>query len=277
MLSFLSYRQKVKAAEPADSQATNLSNLETVRCNLCGGHRTRPLCQKYGLHVVVCKDCGLTFVNPRLIEAEALRRYSPTYFAREYQPLQDRNWQSISQHYRNVLQSVKALAPTVQPFRLLELGCGSGGLLHLAHKELGWEVSGVEYNPEAVRYAHQHYHLKSVVQCNLYGIHFPPSSFEAIVLADVIEHVYDPKRLVSNIQQWLTPGGILFISTPNIDSEGFHKQGADWAQIGPGEHVYYFSSKTLTELLKQCRVPLVRLEYNTEDRDAIFAYAQKAA
>jgi SAM-dependent methyltransferase len=40
--------------------------------------------------------------------------------------------------------------------------------------------------------------------------------FDAVVCGDVLEHLARPEELLSRIREWLRPGGLLFVSVPNV-------------------------------------------------------------
>ncbi len=67
---------------------------------------------------------------------------------------------------------------------------------------------------------------------------------------DVIEHLFDPRSVLTAIARALVPGGLMVISTPNFDSASRHLLGVDWAVLSPLEHVYYFTEDSLRRLLE---------------------------
>jgi predicted TPR repeat methyltransferase len=96
---------------------------------------------------------------------------------------------------------------------LLDLGAAGG--------ELGAELRshfdrriGYEYNRERIpelrpRFDH-------VVIADLEQTDTLPRNADAIVLADVIEHLKAPKRILSLVRSSLRPDGVAFVSVPNI-------------------------------------------------------------
>src|SRR2546430_7992277 len=42
-------------------------------------------------------------------------------------------------------------------------------------------------------------------------------SFDAIVYADVLEHLADPLRVLSELDRYLAPDGFVIVSVPNIE------------------------------------------------------------
>ena len=45
---------------------------------------------------------------------------------------------------------------------------------------------------------------------------FQPSSFDTVVMSEVLEHLHSPKQGVSNVYKTLKPSGVLILSTPFI-------------------------------------------------------------
>jgi SAM-dependent methyltransferase len=97
--------------------------------------------------------------------------------------------------------------------RLLDVGSGRGELLRVA-KEAGWQVTGIEPSPRFAEYAAA-YSGADVKQSRLEQCAFADASFDAVILAGVIEHVYKPVRMVQEISRILRSGGALFVDVPN--------------------------------------------------------------
>lgn len=98
--------------------------------------------------------------------------------------------------------------------RVLDVGCGSGGLLaRLAGRaghRAGIEVSAVSA-AEAAKVADE------VVNLPVTGpLPFAPASFDVVVCADVLEHLADPAAGLSSAARLCRPGGAVVISVPNV-------------------------------------------------------------
>ncbi len=101
--------------------------------------------------------------------------------------------------------------------RVLEIGCGAGELGRLL-KERGCFVAGVELVPEAAEEARRH--LDQVVTTDVETDHlpFPLGSFDAVIFADVLEHLIDPWRVLREAVGLLAPGGCMIASVPNVQN-----------------------------------------------------------
>lgn len=106
--------------------------------------------------------------------------------------------------------------PLVAGKVVLDLGCGSGyGAFELA-KQAGM-VLGLDMSPQAIDFARRNYvspNLSYLVgDCCQTGL--APSSFDAVICFEVIEHLAEQPRLMEEICRILKPSGFLLISTPN--------------------------------------------------------------
>ena len=190
------------------------------------------------LRIVSCLNCGFKYVNPR---DEAGRIFS------RYAQLEDGLYLSEEKGRRITARLIlKQISRYKRKGRFLDIGCATGFLLDEARKQ-DWDVEGVELSKWAVNYAKEKLGLK-VFRGYLNEANFPAKYFDAIVLTDVVEHVIDPRGLMEEIRRILKPDGVLYISTPDIDSLLSRLLKARWWGIQHA-HLYYFSRNSLTRLL----------------------------
>lgn len=133
--------------------------------------------------------------------------------------------------------------------RLLDIGSGNGSFL-AKMKKLGWDVTGVEPDKEAVSVSLEKYGL-NVFQGTLDEAKFPDDYFNAITLNHVIEHVLDPVGLLKECRRVLKPGGELIVVTPNINSLGQYVFGKYWRGYEVPRHFFLFLPKTLKACAEQ--------------------------
>ena len=227
-------------------------DLEEVACNLCGSRRRRPFARRQGLDVVACAECGLVYVSPRPGPAALRAHYNGDGSSRvryylEAEPADRRS-------FAELLEALERLRP--RRGRLLDVGPNVGTCLALA-RERGWEVAGVEINADAARHCRETRAL-DVRDGTLDEGPFPPASFAAVLMADVIEHLPDPRRALVQVRELLEPGGLVAISTPDVSG-----WAARLLQVKPVEHLYYFEPATLRALLGRAGLePLEVLPYD---------------
>lgn len=116
----------------------------------------------------------------------------------------------------NLLTKVERL---IDPGNLLEFGCHVGFLLSQAKKR-GWCIEGVDPNPYAIEWGQQHLGLAPLTTETLeeYPLDGNLQKFDAVVLANLLGHLDDPRAAVLKINKMIKPGGILVIQTPRFDN-----------------------------------------------------------
>lgn len=130
--------------------------------------------------------------------------------------------------------------------RLLDVGAGNGAFL-LQARSAGWEVVGIEPDSAAVEAAR----LAGLdvrpggIQC----LANEPESVDVITINHVIEHVHDPRAVLSEAFRLLRSGGVLYLDTPNVDSYGHRRFGCHWRGLEPPRHLVLFSWNSLERLL----------------------------
>lgn len=222
-----------------------------IPCVICGGTQVRRLYTKFGHDIARCRGCDLVYATPRA-EGDAIRaRYSHDYFWNEYLPalgvVNSRyDLTRFDARYAPLLQ----LLGTGAGRRLLEIGCGAGFFLKAAERS-GWIVEGVEFSEEAARFAREELRL-SVRQQPAEAMRVESATFDAVVMFDTIEHLFDPRAVLEASARSLVSGGLALISTPNFRALSRRLLGQEWGVLNPIEHLYYFEEATLAPLLEVC-------------------------
>jgi len=170
-----------------------------------------------------------------------------------YSPKTIQNWAKICGlfYYLRPLHRIEAAASirdlTAVPCgRLLDVGCGSGDWL-LMMRDLGWEVAGNDFDPNAVKVATDrglNVTFGSLEQQNL-----PDACFDAVTLSHVIEHLPDPIGTMRECARILKPGGRIVILTPNCASLSHRFFKEDWRGLEPPRHLHVFSLKSMDRML----------------------------
>ncbi|PYM20941.1 MAG: hypothetical protein DMD81_01065 [Candidatus Rokuibacteriota bacterium] len=97
---------------------------------------------------------------------------------------------------------------------LLDVGAADG-LLSRKLTERGWRVTGIECDPVLAQAGSVH--CARMVVANLdREVPVLETQFDAIVYGDVLEHLSDPLRVLTELNRLLAPGGFVVISMPNV-------------------------------------------------------------
>ena len=132
--------------------------------------------------------------------------------------------------------------------RLLEIGCGSGAMLRRMEQR-GWQVQGVDFDPMAVGKARS---LGLQVHCgDVSQLSLSTEEFDAVVMSHVIEHVPDPRLLLSECARLLRPGGRAVMVTPNVNSISHWLFGRHWRGLEPPRHLHLFAAAPLRRLCRE--------------------------
>lgn len=150
--------------------------------------------------------------------------------------------------------------------RMLELGSGRGELLRGAADQ-GWMVRGVEMTPEFADNG-------MGVDVEIAAVESASSlreRWDCILLAAILEHLYEPREALRRVADALEPGGVVFIDVPNECSiwsragNGYYRaRGRDWAvnlsPTFPPYHVVGFCPRSLRYLLDIAGLEVVSLD-----------------
>lgn len=153
-------------------------------------------------------------------------------------------------------------ADTNKALRFLDTGCFEGHLLDQVRDNTCWTSFGLEPNILAAKIASEKGHP---VWCgraeNADSLIPQGQQFDIIYMGQSIEHVIDPVKVLRHLRRLLAPGGLLVVSTPNLDSREIDWFGPTWAHWHAPYHRYIFSKKGLHALARQ--VGLLPLYFRT--------------
>ncbi len=99
---------------------------------------------------------------------------------------------------------------------VLDMACGEGyGSDVLAQSARS--VVGLDANLEAHEHARLRYRRSNLRFARGMVENFgEPGGYDAVVFLQTIEHVQDPEAVLRHIRSLLTPGGVAYVSTPNV-------------------------------------------------------------
>lgn len=254
-----------------------------------------------------CTDCGAATLDPRPTPSSIARAYSGYYTHAE----PDRNllvpgdlpqlrlkrgmflghyarrfghripgalplgWLAFVLHPRRSAradQMIRHLPAATRGQRLLDVGCGNGGFLRVA-RTFGYAAAGIEFDPRAAQVARQQGF--DVFEGDVAQARVPAGSLDQVTLRHVIEHLYRPVEALRHMHAWLRPGGRIWLQTPNVDSRGAQRYGADWRGLEPPRHLVLFNPASLRRALE--RAGFERCTLLTPQMDADFYIAQSEA
>lgn len=140
---------------------------------------------------------------------------------------------------------------------ILDAGCSTGDFI--SHVKNQYKMYGIDFSEYAVRIAQKRNPemASRIRSCRIEDAPWGDQKFDAICLWDVVEHIWDPISVISEMHQHLEPGGVILISTPAIDSTLARLLGPIWPFMTPPEHLSFFSYKSFqvcVNKIKGCEI-----------------------
>ena len=155
---------------------------------------------------------------------------------------------------------------------ILDVGCGFG----LLSKELKktypkLDLYGIEYAKKASQSSQK---ILKLLQCNIEDMalikhRLKSQKFDIIIFSDVLEHLYDPVRVIKSYQSLLKQDGNIVVTVPNIANIfsriailfGFF----NYSETGVMDktHIRFFNRKNLKELAKESDLIIVSQKYDS--------------
>jgi ubiquinone/menaquinone biosynthesis C-methylase UbiE len=135
--------------------------------------------------------------------------------------------------------------------RALDLGCGDGAFTELLAKAVA-EVVGADVAQSALRRARAHNPSLEFRLVPIDGpLPFDDNAFELVWSSEVIEHVADTARWLSEARRVLVPGGRLLLTTPNHARLAIAVRGVERYSEPLGDHLHLYTRRSLTEVLHE--------------------------
>ena len=236
--------------------ATDISVVvESPPCELCGSDQHRPVAARTDLFLggdtvfsmVECLGCGAIYQHPRPTPA-AMGQFYPSDYQQYTPSVQTESWlRRIDRRY-GLRKRCQVITRHVTHGRLLDVGCATGDFLSEMKRQPGWTVTGIEPSVFAARYAQRSVGVP-VISGTLNDAPFASSSFDAITMWDVLEHVYDPRAVIAEAARLLRPGGVLVVNHPNLDSIDRRIFGRLWLGYELPRHLHLFPTELLHTLM----------------------------
>jgi 2-polyprenyl-3-methyl-5-hydroxy-6-metoxy-1,4-benzoquinol methylase len=250
-----------KPAVKTWSTPVSAEKRQTIPCVLCGGVCFKPGLVCEGFSYVRCGACGLVQMNPQPSRDEVYHRYGDghgeDYLA--YEIAHEASFlrlQDLALGDAGFYDLERTLMKRKNPPRLLDIGCATGALLEKL-RERGWETEGIEISPPQADYARRRRRLR-IRPLPLEENHLPENHCEVVLASHLIEHLNNPASFLEEARRILSPGGRIFITTPNIAGFQARLFGGRW-RSAIFDHLYLFSVKTLSALLVQSGFAVERI------------------
>lgn len=266
-----------------------------TQCPLCASKDFKPFANSYDRLYMLssqrfeyssCANCGVVFQSVRPLESEIAKFYPENYgpYAGHDRTQAKTPWiRSISQGIERIGQKLNSVLRKVTRDRyqkdskaiyklphanaeLLDFGCGSDAFLNRARK-LGWKTTGVDFSEFAVEQAIASGHRALLLDSRAWD-EIEDQSIDFIRMNHVLEHLYDPKEVMSKLFSKLKPGGRIHIAVPNPGSISALLYRRFWFSLDCPRHIMLYTPKCGTHLLEQLGFKVDKILHEPVTKDS---------
>ena len=118
-------------------------------------------------------------------------------------------WNLAMRRHQAVLQALED-SGVAKDARILDVGCGSGGLIRRLQSAGYTAVAGCDWHSLTPDFDFRR------VDLNAEGLRdYPAESFDVLIACNVFEHLENPASMFRELRRTITPGGRIFVTVPN--------------------------------------------------------------
>ncbi|MFH0772357.1 MAG: class I SAM-dependent methyltransferase [Candidatus Omnitrophota bacterium] len=224
-------------------------------CIVCGNERHADFMP--GLKK--CSDCGLVFVSVDLNDKTIRDIYGNNYFFGGVYADYMREKRALQLNFRKRLNDLLQYVETPGQKYLFEIGSAYGFFLEVA-KEKFSSVRGIDISEEGCLYAREKLGMDTICD-DFLKFDLEADKYDVFCLWDTIEHLRSPHSYLEKISACIKKGGVVSLTTGDIESLSARISGKRWRMIHPPEHLFYFSRDTISRLLEKSGFDVLSVKY----------------
>jgi SAM-dependent methyltransferase len=151
--------------------------------------------------------------------------------------------------------------------KILEIGCSNGntGALALSEKKCGTYI-GVELFEAAALNAKEKISWVILGDIEKLELPFEDSSFDVLILSEVLEHLVDPWNVLRKLHRYMRPGAIILASSPNVSHYRIILMllRGEWNLTDDGimdrTHLRWFTPSSFAEMFESAGYSVLKVE-----------------
>jgi 2-polyprenyl-3-methyl-5-hydroxy-6-metoxy-1,4-benzoquinol methylase len=209
-----------------------------MECIICGSITNDILIEVKGEKIYECKNCQLSITEKK---ASPVKKEELPYNINEYKKDEKRYRDRLTHIISHIKRHKQAGA-------VLDIG-GGFGLLSSMLIDQGYHADTLEpyLGADYVKNNEKAHLIKQDIDSYL---NFTDKTYDIIIMLDVLEHIKDPKTVLTKIKSRLNKDGILVLQMPNYKSV-MAAICADWSWWMIEDHLFHFSPQSLHLLLNK--------------------------
>jgi len=183
--------------------------------------------------ILKCAVCGLGVTDP---SPEQLQPYYARYYG-------SRHAFTTAYCAKRRIALVSKVTREGSGRRLLDVGCGDGMFLKVARTH-GWQVTGTELNAGPARRAGFEVY-QTLDECASLA------PFDCVTFWHSLEHMRDPRAVISKVRNLVADDGFLFIAVPDFGGLQSKTFKSRWLHLDVPRHLYHFTASSIDKMLQQ--------------------------
>lgn len=234
----------------------NHYQLQAFACPICKhNHFTDVAVSELGFKWGICCGCGLLQQYLRLTDDHINAFYqSGEYQAIIMANLDDKTHFQLEKEVNSLcfIDIFEKLKLPLHNKNILEIGCGSGGIL-LSLKKMGANVFGYDIDEYRINQGRKALPMLEVGDA-LSEEMVLPESLDFVILSNILEHLSLPHIFLSKLRSKLmtsSRAARLLIDVPNLETAASYSNESFLPFLHIA-HLWYFNAITIERLLNQC-------------------------
>ena len=237
--------------------------IEIKKCPICDNNKFLKFIKcidhsvsKESFNLQKCESCNFVLTNPRPNNVDLNNYYKSDKYI-SHTNKKDGFFNKLYQFIRKIAirKKLSLIKKYKKNITILDIGCGTGEFLY-ACKKRKWDVIGIEPSGLASKKAKENYDLQIVESISSKKL--KNKNYNIITMWHVLEHVTEINETLLSIKKLLAEDGYLIIAVPNYKSYDASYYKEYWAAYDVPIHLWHFSEKTISTLLKKYNLSLIK-------------------
>ncbi len=246
-----------------------MASMQINSCPACSSPRIHHMCTVQDRivpnpleywQIYCCRVCGFGWTSPQPSADDLPKYYPTTYHGDTRKTLDEYLSGSLtrSRSWRGEREKVELVEQYVDGGKILDVGCGEGRFLWAMDPER-WTRTGVDFAAATIREIRARIPSLRMIVGDLASESLAGELFDVITFWHALEHMPDTAGCLNRARELLRPGGLVFISLPNLDSlqAGLFKEHWYCFDDVP-RHLYHFSRRSLDLFLSRAGLKVIR-------------------
>lgn len=238
-----------------------LTNSKIVTCLVCDKKNSEIFYKSKKYKLINCRKCFAVSANINHNKYNTKLYHEDNYKKKFIRKNIEKNFQYRSdtfgkerieyiEEYTSIRKNKK--------IKILDYGCGFGSFLYALKKHrMNYLAKGLDFDLDSINFCKS----KGLYVDNKNLEYENDNNYDLITLFDVIEHVNEPKKLISNLINKLKVGGYIFFMTPNLNSISTMLMKDKHNMFSPFDHLCFYNLETFKFIAKRFDLKLIHYDY----------------